>query len=82
VPFVAPADMLAQVCIVQNSVRNINAFLQTPTLSEPAQPQQLRTERDDAPVSYDQAQYIWSHIGDFDGRAHQGKRRNSYVWRR
>jgi ATP-binding cassette subfamily B protein len=40
VPFMALADMLAQVRVVQNSVRNINAFLQTPTLPEPAQPQQ------------------------------------------
>jgi ATP-binding cassette subfamily B protein len=40
VPFVALADMLAYVRIIQNSVRNINAFLQTPTLPEPAQPRQ------------------------------------------
>lgn len=40
VPFAALADMLAYVRIIQNSVRNINAFLKTPTLPEPAVPQQ------------------------------------------
>lgn len=37
-PFMALADMLAYMRIIQNSVRNINAFLQTPTLPEPVAP--------------------------------------------
>jgi ATP-binding cassette subfamily B protein len=42
VPFLAFADMLAYMRIIQNSVRNINAFLQTPTLPEPAVPKHPR----------------------------------------
>lgn len=55
IPFMALADMLAYMRVIQNSVRNINAFLQTPTLPEPdvrVQPRGFAIDFDEVSFGY------------------------------